>query len=247
MNRETFLINLRNITNVIESNDISYDIPFDYRNKSNFANIKILIRDDLDLKFLINELNAVWIEDKDNLTKILYNNEPIIFIKTSENYWVNNFYYYSGEIITEAIDKIASKFNLKYTSTGLYYQLKNEEFLVSNKVFEIFEFFELNTKKILKGFDNIVDVYEFIIKSTYFNCELFKLSDISNDNYFKDEKISLYKDFLDTITIFQDRTSVNFEFEEKEKYFQLIIDYFPNAFLYEKLSEYYMKNKKDEK
>jgi hypothetical protein len=244
MDRDTFLKSLRNITNIIEKNEISYDIPFDYRNKNKFDNIKILVRDDLDLKVLENELGSSIIEESGVFTKMLYENESIIFIKSPELYWVNNFYYYSGEIISEAINKLASKFNLIYTPTGLYYQIKDLKILVTNKVFEIFGFFGVNTEKLLEGFNDLIDIYDFIIKSDYFNCELFNMSDISSDNYFKDEKIPIYEDFVDTLTLFKGRKNVNFEFEEPEKYFQLIIDYFPDAFLYEKASEYYNKNKK---
>lgn len=243
MSRDEFLRNLRNITNIIEANDISYDIPFDYRNKTKFENIKILVRDDLDLRVLENELGGSIIEESGIFTKMLYNNEPIIFIKTPEIYWVNYFYYYSGEIISEAVNKLANKFNLIYTPTGLYYQIKDLKILVTNKVFEIFGFLGVNTEKLLEGFNDLIDVYDFIIKSDYFNCEIFDISDISDDNYFKNEKIEVYEDFLDTLTLFKGRKNVNFNFEEPENYFQIIIDYFPNAFLYEKASEYYNKNK----
>jgi hypothetical protein len=243
MNRDEFLKNLRNITNIIEANEINYDIPFDYRNKTKFENIKILVRDDLDLRVLETELGGSIIKESGIFTKMLYNNIHIIFIKTPEIYWVNYFYYYSGEIISEAVNKLASKFNLTYTPTGLYYQIKDLKILVTNKVFEIFRFFGVNTEKLLEGFNDLIDVYDFIIKSDYFNCEIFETTDISNDNYFKDEKITIYEDFVDTLSLFKGRKNVNFEFEEPEKYFQIIIDYFPEAFLYEKATEYYNKNK----
>jgi hypothetical protein len=91
----------------------------------------------------------------------------------------------------------------------------------------------------LEGFNDLIDIYDFIIKSDYFNCEIFDISDIGDDNFFKNEKNPIYEDFVDTLTLFKGRKNVNFEFEEPDKYFQTIIDYFPDAFIQDKVTKHF--------
>jgi hypothetical protein len=240
MNRDTFLKNLKEITDILETNNILYDVLFDYRNKQEFKNIKILVNDIVDDRTLCSLFGSIE-KTKDKFLELNYNDISLIIVKADSNFWVNSFYYYSGEIISDALNKIANRMGMSYTDKGLYYIDTKTPILVTNKVFEIFNFFELKTNLLLEGFNNKRDIYEFIINSTYFNSSIFEISDIKENNFFYDEKIEYYKEFLDVIEPFNKSLEYQYTYENKENYIDLIDLYFPESNLLKKYSEQKVK------
>ena len=261
MNRTEFLKNLKEVTDILESNSILYDVLFDYRNKQEFKNIKILVNDYVDERTLSTLLGVVE-KAQGVFTQIRYKEIPVVFIKASDTNWVNAFYFYSGEIVSDAINSIANQMGLSYTDKGLYYTNTRTPILVTNKVFDIFKYFELkinpkltgfesqedineyernisNFNSITTGFNNIKGIFEFIIDSTYFNANIFTLSDIKQDDFFYEEKLPIYSLFVKAIEPFKIAKMSNYEFPTKDEYLDTIDLYFPEA---ELLKKYCLQN-----
>lgn len=229
MNREEFLKNKEKVTNILEENEILYELIFDYRYKTEFDNIKILINDFIDDKYLSSLFGSLE-SVKGNMLKIKFENIDLIFIKSNNNYWVNSFYYYSGEIVSIALNKIANQLGLEYNEYGLFYiHNVKKPILLTNKVFEIFNFFEVNTNSIIEGFDYLKNVYEFIINSTFFNAKIFTSNDVNQNSLLYEENLKNYNKFIDAIEIFKNNSNCNYEFDIPENNIDLIDEYFPEV------------------
>lgn len=238
MNRTEFLQKLKEVTTILESNEILYDVIFDYRNKKEFKNIKLLINDYIDINMLT-DLFGTLDKVKDNFIQINYSDIKLVFIKANNDNWLNAFYYYSGEIISDCINKMANEMGMSYTNTGLYYTNTATPILVTNIVFDIINFFELKSTSLLTGFDDINYIHAFIINSSYFNANIFSLADIKTTDFLYEEKIENYKTFLDIIEPFKSNTNSNYEYQSKEEYIDLIDLYFPESNL---LKKYCLQN-----
>lgn len=232
MDRLIFSKQLKETTELLEKNGILYDVIFDYRNKSSFENIKFLVNSTVDSRQLSSMFGSIEKMDSKFIT-INRDDTKLVFIKSDEHCWTNNFYYYSGEIISDAINAMAKPLDLIYNDKGLYHKGIKNPILLTNKVFDIFNFFEIGNstkgKSIVTGFDTLVDIFEIIINSTYFNSNAFSISDISHDDYFYAEKIKNYSLFLKAIEPFKSVPNMNYSYDSKEYYLELVDEYFKES------------------
>lgn len=233
MNREEFSEKLKEVTDILENNDLLYNIIFDYRTKQEFKNIKIQISDQVDTKQLVSYFGSV---DKisDNFIQVLYGEIPLVFILINDKYWTNAYYYHSGEIMSYAINKMANNMGMLYTDKGLYYIKSKTPILVTNKVFDIMRFFELKERMLLTGFNTLTDIIEFIINSNYFNANIFSISDISTSDFLYDEKVEIYRIFLESIDPLKNIPTCQYESVSDAENLELIDLYFPESELLKK-------------
>lgn len=244
IDRNIFLKELKKLKNKLEKKDILYDIPFDYRSKEYFDFIKIMVSDTIDKDYLLDITKGYFLEEKNGFILIEFNSIPTLFIKTNEYNWLNVFYYYSGIIISDCINIIANQMGLKYDTNGLTYINSKKPIHITNKVFEIFNFFELDVKLFLNGFNTRKDIYNLIINSQYFNVNLFKPNQIDEKNILFLEKNWYYNMFLDVISVIDEDSPINYEYKEQEYYLQLINDFFPESNLLEKFFKINIPEKK---
>lgn len=131
---------------------------------------------------------------------------------------------------------------LKYGSAGLIasvYSIDNSrklaDIVVSKDNRKIFEFFDLDFDRYLKGFDTLEEIFEFIISSKYFNINNFLMENLSHIDRKRNKKRKTYKGFLDYVKNKKSLKSSSFEFSKnKEDYIDMINNYFPESNLLER-------------
>lgn len=111
-------------------------------------------------KMMFFELNSVQID-------IMINDEKHMDFATC-------FYSYN-DLSSLFIKKICSTKNLMLTTSGLYFDLKDNEnkfvskILVTDSFNEVLELFDFDVNIFRSGFKSIDDIFDFIVSSKYFN------------------------------------------------------------------------------
>lgn len=143
------------------------------------------------------------------------------------------FYSYFGyNDLGNYVGKLAHSFGIKYGTTGLYmnHVFRNEKIKIpiSRDQRKIYDFFGLDYDKKLSGFNNIEEIFHFVMSSKYFNGEMMKLENLNRINRERDKKRPSYNKFIEFI----EKNPKRNQYEpnrDKKSYFKLICDYFPEA------------------
>ena len=121
---------------------------------------------------------------------------------------------------------------------------KFADVVISRNMDKIFGFIGLDYGRFLKGFVNLQDVFDFVIRSPYFSPELFSFENMNSIARIRDRKRATYNAFLKYIDGISSDYKVEFD-KDKSVYLDKIFTYFPEAWAeycsvikdYEKLQE----------
>jgi len=221
-----------------------------YKNKKDFGDLDLLITkpkpDGTELNnFLADNFNSREIVHNGDFVSFEYNNFQVDLIFIEPEYFDTACFYYSYNDINNLCGKIGHKFGVKFGFKGLWYPLRNghggksEEVLLSTDVRKIYDFTGFDYDRYLKGFDNLEDIFEFVINSSYFNSEIFT-AEKSQVAKVRERKRKTYHGFLNYLE--GKSFKQNFQFDpDKEKYIEMIKDYFPEANLKQAITEFNRK------
>jgi hypothetical protein len=155
--------------------DTHYRIPVAYRNKKDYGDVDILLdagyvqgNPNWD-KDLMQDLGVTEFKKVRNVHSMLYQNfqVDIFLLKTNSLDTCWNFMSYN--ILGNLIGRIYHKFNLRYGEDGLFYVLRgfnnhvSKEIIVSRDMRKILEFIGLSYQRWRKGFDNVEEIFDYII------------------------------------------------------------------------------------
>lgn len=212
-----------------------YRIPVAYSEKLDYGDVDIIV----DAGFILNKpnwkkdlLNALGVTETQtvrNVFSMLYMNFQVdIFLVATERLDSTcNFMSYN--ILGNLIGRIYHKFNLRYGEDGLFYVLRgftnhiSREISITRDMKKMLNFIGLSYERWEEGFNNLNEIFEYVISSKYF------CSNSYNDSYFNIRKrASERPDFLRFLEyIEQNKIDKNFPFEKpKEIYLPMIDEYF---------------------
>lgn len=213
----------------------NYRIPVAYRNKPNYGDVDIIldagvIQNQPDwFDELCSELGVEKTQSVRNVRSMLYQNfqVDIFLVGSSKINTCDNFMSYN--ILGNLIGRIYHKFNLRYGEDGLFYVLRgfnnhvSKEIIVSREMRHILEFIDLSYLKWLQGFDDVEEIFEYVIGSKYFCSNSYDLK------YFNIQKRATerpeFNKFLDYLD--EKKIEKNYPFEkEKNIYIPMIDDFF---------------------
>lgn len=212
-----------------------YRIPVAYRNKKDYGDVDII----LDAAVIINkpnwkeelcaELGVTQTKSVRNVFSMLYRNfqVDIFLVGTKKLDTCYNFMSYN--ILGNLIGRIYHKFNLRYGEDGLFYVLRgynnhiSKEIIVSRDMRDILEFIGLSYERWQQGFNDLEEIFEYVINSKYFCSNSYDLK------YFNIEKRATerpdFNKFLDYIN--NNAIVKNYPFvKEKEIYLPMIDEFF---------------------
>ena len=215
------------------------EMPLFYKNKQSFGDADILVtmpahnwhmRDYIQDTFNPNE-----IFHNGNCWSFDYKELQVDLITTSEEDFDTNLFYFSYNDLGNMVGRLAHGFGLKFGQEGLwleYYFGGNHvgDIQVSKDFRKIYEFLGLSYDRYLEGFDELVDIFEFITTSPYFNWKKFQLSELNKINRDRNKKRTSYVSFLEWVD--NNVADSNHEYEyydDKSLYFSDIINTFPDA------------------
>lgn len=222
-------------------------IPY-YRNKVSFGDMDIITRSlkEEDYKTIINRLGTSTYLRNDSVMSLLYKEIQIDIIPMSEEDYSTSLLYYSYNDLGNLMGKIFHKFGVKYGHRGLVLPVKDGDYglgevVLSKNPVEIFRFGGFDIDRYYRGFDDLEEIFLFVITSKYFNSEIFQYENLNSINKLRDRKRPTYHAFLqyldETSTIsgeslFQmySSSSVGHIFnEDKGVYLPAIFAHFPAA------------------
>lgn len=209
------------IKNTLEENQYVIEEIKEVPNKNSFGDLDLLYYTS-DKKELRQDITKLF-----NPNEIVHNGEVLSFdfqefqidlIKciSFEQMTLAKFYFSYGDL-GSIIGTICTHCGLKFGHYGLFAILyentifpKNEfdptktiqSILLSNNPEHICLFLELDWKKYLKGFDNLIDIFEWIIQCKYFNMEIF--TKINHAQSSRLNKRQMYINFIEYLGIKKD-------------------------------------------
>ena len=192
-----FIKFLKTITSELDKEEIKYDIPFCHINKPDFNHIHIIIPDHIPV-FDINRIfNCTTIKEDAGIITSIINDFNVIFIKSSEQDWNLNFYYYSWNVLHILIDMIFyNSFNVRYNRIGLIYEYKDKKINISKNLSDIFEFINLPLHMVINGFPTEYIIFNYIYSSDYFDSQYFTINNFKKFDPNFELNESYYKEFI---------------------------------------------------
>lgn len=232
----------------------NYRIPRAYSSKADYGDLDIIINSE----FLINkpkwhveitELLGVGeceIKRVRNVVSINYMGIQTDFFVVKSSNFESTYNFMCFNILGNLLGRIFHKFGLKYGEDGLQYVFRSytnhvsKEIVLSKDMSEILKFLKLDYNKWENGFDNLEEIFQYIIECPYFSTKQILDSGSSIEkralnrpdfnkfiDYLVDNKID--KEFL--------------FFKNKEQYLSFIDENFKSVGLEEKYYKHVAKQK----
>ena len=119
LQKQEFLTFLKEIVDILEKENIKYDIPFCHIDKITYNYINILIFDGISMYDLSKIFNLDNVKKKDRIIYTTYKDFAVNFIITNLNDWGYTFQYYCWNILPTLINAMIKPFNLEYSNKCL--------------------------------------------------------------------------------------------------------------------------------
>lgn len=224
-----------------------------YRNKPDFGDMDILIENDGNLGDIKETIQRVFqpneIFKNGNVYSFNVDELQVDFIITPSVDMDAAFNFFAWNDLGNFIGKIGHKFGLKYGFSGLVFVYRTEndskilgEINLCKDPKKILPFLGFDYQEWERGFDDMEDIFDYVINSKYFNMRPFRFEELSATHKNRNKRRKMYNDFLkyyDEKTIFgmypDDETGYEFS-DNKESYHPWIEAEFP-GFL-NKLAEF---------
>jgi hypothetical protein len=174
-----------------------------FTNKETHGDIDIICSSNNDINFdkLIKMVfKPVEIFHNGNCHSFDYDSTQIDLITCgNEDYETYKHYYDYG--FGNYFGKIAQSIGFKYGMEGLWInhfigQQNKFKIMVSKDFRKIYEFLGYDYNRFLKGFENIEDIYDFVMTSKYYTPHIFQIENLTKINRGRDVRRQSYMDFL---------------------------------------------------
>ena len=245
-NEEFQLLALEMIPKVREIFQTQAELVKSYRNKESHGDMDILVlKND---KFSFKEKMEL-IEKHFNPTDIVKNSDcwsfdyqelQIDLIFTPEENWETSQVFFAYNDLGNLMGKIFHKFGLKYGFDGVKYVLRSDdrdrvlkEFVLTKDMEKAFKFIGLSWEKFEEGFDDLQEIFDYVIGSPYFSSESFKLENLNAINKKRNRRRKVYQEFVE----YTKDIEKNFVFKDKDTYLPIIDAYFTGGGLKEEIEK----------
>jgi len=178
-----------------------------------------------------------------------YKKFQIDFIPIPLRNWETSKHFFSYDPVGNLTGKLCHKLGLKYGFQGLCYPFRNfngrlsEDITISKDMEKIHKFLGLDHDRYKKGFDELKEIFDFIISSKYFNKENFLFENLNTIDKKRNKKRKTYNEFIQYINN-TDGIYSNELYKNKSDYLNYINEFFPEAELLVKLDK--IKKRDDE-
>jgi hypothetical protein len=216
----------------------AYRIPRYYSTKPDFGDMDIIIRlsDSTTWQTLrqefVTDLGVTETKSGGGVFSTVYQGLQVDYFTAAPEFFESTYNYLSFNDLGNLLGKICRRFNLKYGEEGLAYVFRRQggnykkDLGVSTDFAEICRFLELDYDRWLQGFDELADVFEWVIASPYFSVRPYIDQSTSLEKRVK-ERTTIQK-FL-TYLEEQQITKEYQYLENRDDYLPWIAEQFPTA------------------
>ena len=184
-----------------------------YKNKPTFGDMDILI----DSKFLPDHYIEMIDDDfsprqifkNGNCLSFEYKQFQIDLIITTPDEFNTSRQYYSFNDLGNLLGRVAHSMGLKLGHDGLSFNWRIDTYQFRNKVL-LTEFKDIllvlgySWSRYSDGFDDLTDIFEFVVSSPFFNKEIFMLENRNHTSRVRDTKRKTYTQFLEWLETKED-------------------------------------------
>ena len=231
---------------ILKELGITYFLTKCYRNKETHGDMDILIKNEnlnkeLLTKIIIDKFNPQSIAPNDKTISFDYDNFQIDFILIDYDKWDFANDWYSYDCYGNCCGKLAHRFGLKYGPNGLIFPFRGEnetlvqDILISTDSEKTFKFFDYDYNKFKNGFDELEEIFDYIISSKYFSHDVYKYENLNRIDRKRNKRRKSYNQFLSYL----EDNGINkfYNFKEKNLYIKEINEFFPESNLIDKIQE----------
>ncbi len=217
----------------------SYRIPQYYRDKADFGDMDIIISPELAGKEwhilrqeITQDLDITQFKVVGNVFSTVYQHLQVDFFTAPALYLESTYNYLSFNDLGNLIGRICKRFELKYGEQGLLYVYRQaqgnyqKDLPITTDMGRICAFLGLDYPRWRRGFDNLADLFEWVIASPYFSVEPYLNPSKTIDKRAKHRPT--IERFLAYLTTHNIEKRYVFE-EDKSAYLPSIITFFPES------------------
>lgn len=224
------------IVTLFNNSNVDYNIVQAYRNKESFGDMDILINkgtDNVSRDFVENLIKNVFksteIVRNGNVISCTYKDFQIDFIFMKSKWMKFAIKYHSYNDLSNIIGRVAHKQGFKFGFDGVSYVVRDgdyvvDEILLSDNFNEMLELFGFDSKRYELGFDDLTDIFEYVVNSKYFNREIYLLENRNHIARMRDKKRKTYTEFLKYI----ENMNEGYVFKPKIEYIKQICEKYPD-------------------
>jgi hypothetical protein len=170
-----------------------------FKTKEDHGDLDLVCKGDvISDKSLIDLFGEIPISRNGKTVSFLYDNVQIDLNFHKPEDFRSAFDFYRLGDVGQIVGRIAHALGLKYGHFGLSFPVKLSdceevgEINISQNTQKIMKFFDLDYNQWLEGFNDQVDMFEWVIKSKYFNPSMFAFENLNNINKVRNKKRPMY-------------------------------------------------------
>lgn len=253
--REEFDLIHQEILSILIKFFRNVDVPKFYQNKDSFGDIDFVcsdpIKSGIDIKeFLKNEFGYNEIFINSNTYSFDYRCFQVDLIIVGSDLYETTLKYLNYNDLGNLVGKVAHKFGLKYGTFGLKYPYRLDgkmmgDIEISKDHRKVLEFLGFDPDVYDRGFNDLNEIFEYVVSSKYFDPWMFDLENLNRINRERDKKRKTYSEFLKYVEKFKEgktREDYYYFHPDKRVYLGLIDETFPGT-----LRKYRNLEKKEER
>lgn len=229
---DTYFTLWNDINHHLRQLDVHYELIPAYASKQSFGDMDILYKSE-DGRDIIQEIVDILhpheVVRNGDVTSMDYMKLQIDFIKVHPDEFSFALRYFSFNDLGNLIGRIAHKMGLKFGHTGLLYPYRVGDKVLAEIVVTRDYFEALNIcgyPSVKTQFRDLVDIFEFVTSSKYFNPDIYLLDNRNAKARQRDSKRESYMKFLQYCESNKD-TLPRYEFSDKASYLPALRERFP--------------------
>lgn len=203
VNREEYLQLSSEIIHILNLAGREAVLPPCFKKKSDFGDIDIVVKG---AALTNEEILSLWreieISRNSNVISILYRGCQVD-LNFQDEHFDTSVQYYSWNDAPNFLGRVAKKLGLSLGHYGLALHIRLSEedscgkIIVSKDWSAIVDFLGFDAAKWNDGFDDALDLYQWISSSKYFNKELFSYENLTHKTRVRDRKRPVYHGFIE--------------------------------------------------
>ena len=211
-----------------------------YFEKESFGDADILclvdkpISDDI-TDWIYEEFESKEVVKNTSVYSFEYKELQVDFILTPKRNWETSLIYFSFNDLHNFIGKHAKKFGLKWGFRGLEFDYKIDgkklgTINVTKDYEKALEFLGFDVDRYNKGFNNLEEIFNYVIDSKYFNPFMYDLEQYNKINRDRDKKRKTYQSFLKYLEPYKENVNLedcHYFYPNKKVYLGHIDFHFP--------------------
>jgi hypothetical protein len=236
---------------VKEAFNTEVELTKSYKNKPDFGDMDLLVLNTGNLGMIEEVIRKNFcprdIHHNGNCYSFDYKDLQIDLIITPLSNWETSKVFFSYNDLGNLMGKIYHKFGLKYGYDGVKYihridDKKLGDFVVTKDMKKAWEFIGCSWDRYEKGFDEMEDIFNYIIESPYFDYKSFHMENLNAINRKRNKRRKVYQLFLKYIET-NNITKSNVWAKDKSEYWNQIGNFFPESNFIENVKDFQEKER----